>query len=261
MGLRKIIRRDDLEVMVFSDEKQAGIAAAAEGSRQIAEVMRRKETCTIIFAAAVSQHEMLTALSEDEGIDWSRIRAFHMDEYIGLSGNDPRTLAHFFTLYPKIRPGRFYFLKPDAGNAAEECARYEKLLKEEPIDIVFCGVGDNGHLAFNEPHAAMFDDTVWVKTVEIDTVSRQQQVNAGNFPEVALVPPTAYTLTIPALIAGECMLCIAPTSFKADAVANMLEQPVSEKCPASILRRHKNAKLFLDPDSGSAVLGRQSQIP
>lgn len=253
MALRKILRRNDLEALVFDTEAQAGQAAAVEGGRRIAEIQRRQGSATIIFAAAVSQHELLTALSENESIDWNRVRAFHMDEYIGLPKGDARTLAHFFTRHPGINPGSFEFLDPEAADAEAECRRYESLLRAQPVDIVFCGIGDNGHLAFNEPHIADFREPRWVRTVEIDDVSKQQQVNAGNFPDLAAVPTLAYTLTIPALISGACMLCVAPTGYKAAAVTATLEGPVGESCPASILRTHPDAILYLDAQSGGLL--------
>ncbi|MGN0564091.1 MAG: 6-phosphogluconolactonase, partial [Candidatus Heritagella sp.] len=151
MPLKKIIRKDKLETLIFSSEKEAGKAAAVEGGRYIAKVLEEKSSCTIIFAAAVSQHEMLTALSENTSIDWRRVNGFHMDEYIGLPRGDSHTLAYFFSRYPAIAPGHFHFIDPQATDYQAECLRYSRLMQEMPPDLVFCGVGDNGHLAFNEP--------------------------------------------------------------------------------------------------------------
>ena len=253
--VRKILYRDNLEVLVFDTEQETGAAGAIEGGRIINRTIKTRGYCRIIFAAAVSQHETLKALSLNDSIAWDKVIAFHMDEYFGIPQGDNRSLASFFNAYPKIRPDKFHFLNSTARNKEEECLRYSELLKEKPIDVVFCGIGDNGHLAFNEPHAALFNDPVWVKMVEIDNVSKQQQVNAGNFPNIGAVPSEAYTLTIPALMSGAFLICIAPSHYKAEAVKNILSGPVSEKYPASVMRRHKKALLYLDSESAENIQG------
>lgn len=253
--LKNIYHRDDLEILEFLSEQELGAAAAVEGGRRIASAIKAKGHCRIIFAAAVSQHELLKALSVNESINWEKVTAFHMDEYFGIPEGDSRSLASFFRKYPKITPRKFHFLDSMTLDREKECLRYSDLLREDQIDVVFCGIGDNGHLAFNEPHAASFRDSVWVKPVLIDDVSKQQQVNAGNFPNMQSVPSEAYTLTIPALMSGNSLICIAPTHYKSSAVRDILLGPVSEKYPASIIRRHKNAVLYLDIFSAEKIQG------
>lgn len=247
---------DSLPVTVFSTEAAMGAAAAAEAAAEILRLQGEKEEINIIFAAAVSQNTFLDALYEYKEIDWGRINAFHMDEYYGLPPEDPKSLSYFLCdhFLNRVQVRNRFFLNGACENAEQECLRYAKLLDEYPCDIVFLGIGDNGHLAFNDPHVADFNDSKSVKSVAIDETSKQQQVNAKNFPNVESVPSLAFTITIPALIKGGRLFCMVPTSYKAQAVCDTINGPISEKCPASILRTCSNARLYLDVDSAGLLI-------
>ena len=209
----------------------------------------------MIFAAAPSQNEVLAALAYDKEIPWERVHAFHMDEYIGLSADAPQGFgnflrAHIFGIAPFASVN---YIDISATDANAECARYAALLAEAPIDIVVMGIGENGHIAFNDPPVADFEDPRAVKPVALDEVCRQQQVNDGCFATLADVPKTAITLTVPTLLAGGALFCVVPAKTKACAVKNTLLGEIGEWCPATALRRHENAVLYLDGDS-SALL-------
>jgi len=214
-----------------------------------------RKALSIVFASAPSQNEFLEELSQSPGIHWNEITAFHLDEYIGLSTDAPESFGHFLRvkLFEKVHPGNVYYLNGMAGDLETECKRYTGLLKEYPLDIACIGIGENGHLAFNDPPFADFQDLLLVKIVELDLVSRQQQVHDGCFKSLQEVPQKAITLTIPAILSAKFIHCMVPAQFKAEAVKRTLQGPISTSCPASILRTHENAILFLDGDSAKLV--------
>lgn len=246
---------DSLEVAVFDSESAMGAAAAKEAAAEIFRLQKIKNEINIIFAAAVSQNTFLDALFTYKEIDWGRINAFHMDEYYGIPQDDCRSLSSFLNYHflNRVTVKNRFFLNGDCENTENECERYSKLLEDYPIDLVFLGIGDNGHLAFNDPHVADFNDPKIVKMVAIDEISKQQQVNAGNFPDVLSVPSLAFTVTIPGLLKGAKLFCIVPTSYKAQAVYDTIYGPISESCPASVLRICPNAKLYLDAASAELL--------
>lgn len=255
MSLIREWKADDLKVSVFDMEAEMGKAAARDVAAEILRLQKVKEEINIMFAAAVSQQEFWNALLQDPEIQWERIRAFHMDEYCGLPIGDPHSLSAFLCtrFLDRVPVKHKCFLNGACSDPEEECRRYGKLLEQFPCDLTFLGIGDNGHLAFNDPHVAEFHDTRTVKTVEIDEISKQQQVNAGNFPDKESVPSLAFTVTVPALLKGGKIFCMAPTSYKAQAVHDTLCGPISETCPASILRRCTNANLYLDRESAELL--------
>lgn len=250
----KTFEKDLLKVSVFETRSEMGRAAAAEIEKAIAEVLSRKEACNMIFAAAPSQNEVLEALAASETVQWNRVNAFHMDEYIGLEASAPQGFANFLrnALFDRVPFASVNCLDSTAA-PEEEIKRYTALLQENPTDIVVMGVGENGHVAFNDPHVALFDDPVRVKCVELDDTCRMQQVHDGCFASLDAVPGTALTLTVPALCAAGAAFCIVPGPTKAKAVQRMLLGPVEEACPASVLRRHANAVLYLDADSAAGL--------
>jgi len=189
------------------------------------------------------------------GVDWSKVTLFHMDEYLGLRADHPAGFRHYMKqrVESLLKPRVFHYIAGDADLPLEECARYTSLLKAQPIDLVCLGVGENGHIAFNDPPVARFDDPHWVKLVKLDDACKMQQVKEGHFPSLEAVPPYAVTLTIPALCAPRRMLCIAPETRKAKAVRDALEGPVSTQCPASILRRQAHCEMLLDVDSAALL--------
>ncbi len=245
---------DRLRVRTYPNRLQMGRAAAADIEDAVERVIEEKGGCNIIFAAAPSQNEVLSALAASDRIDWFRVRAFHMDEYIGLRPDAPQGFANFLrrALFDRVPFGEVRCMDCTADPEAE-ARRYGELLKKYPADIVVMGIGENGHIAFNDPHVARFDDPETVKTVELDQVCRMQQVHDGCFKSLDEVPRTALTLTIPALTAPERVFCVVPASAKARAVRDTVLGPISESCPASILRRHNNATLYLDRDSAALL--------
>lgn len=250
----KNFEKDNLNVQIYASRGEMGRAAAADIEAAVLRVLARQETCNMIFAAAPSQNEVLAALAASKTIPWARVQAFHMDEYIGLAADAPQGFANFLrrALFDRVPFGSVNCLNTTADPEAE-IARYTRLLRENPTDIVVMGVGENRHIAFNDPHVAHFDDSALVKQVELDEVCRMQQVHDGCFAALADVPKTALTLTVPALTAAKEAFCIVPGAAKAAAVERMLRGPVEEACPASILRRHAAATLYLDADSAAKL--------
>ena len=251
----KTMKKDLLTVNVYDSRREMGNAAAADVKACILKLLAEKETINMIFAAAPSQNEVLEALATDREIPWDRVHAFHMDEYIGLSADAPQAFGnflreHIFGLAPFASVN---YIDVSATDAEAECARYSKLLADNPTDIVVMGIGENGHIAFNDPPVADFCDPRAVKPVQLDEICRQQQVNDGCFATLDAVPKTAITLTVPTLFAGKHLFCIVPAKTKAQAVKNTLNDEINEKCPATILRRHESAVLYLDPDSSSLL--------
>lgn len=259
--MTQIIKKDLLNIKVYPSRNEMGCQAACDIEQAISSVIALRGGCNVIFAAAPSQREVLAALAVSSRIDWNKVHAFHMDEYVGISPEAPQGFAKFLrdTIFEKARPGSVEYLNSIAEPEAE-AERYAALLKKFPADIVIMGIGENGHIAFNDPHEANFNDNALVKIVTLDEKCRQQQVNDGCFYQLNDVPKTALTLTVPALVAAPQVFCIVPASTKARAVYDTVNGPVSETCPASVLRRHSNAVLYLDPDSSSLlVTGRSEQ--
>ena len=251
----KTFNKDLLKVNIYSSRDEMGMAAAADVKAAILRALSDKETINMIFAAAPSQNEVLVNLANDKEIPWGRVNAFHMDEYIGLDKNAPQGFGNFLCDHIfGIAPFKSVsYIRIDAPDAEEECKRYSALLRENPVDIVVLGIGENGHIAFNDPPFADFDDDKLVKTVKLDEVCRNQQVNDGCFSAIDEVPTHALTLTVPALMSGKELYCIVPAKTKANAVYETVNGEITESCPASVLRTHKNATLYLDPDSSSLL--------
>lgn len=251
----KNTRVDLLRVQAYDSRAEMGQRAAEDVAAACRGVLAAKNACNMIFAAAPSQNEMLAALVKAPDIDWRRVQAFHMDEYLGLRADAPQRFGqylqeHIFGLLPF---GAVHLIRGDTETPEAECERYASLLRMNPVDIVCLGIGENGHLAFNDPPVADFSDPRRVKVVELDRACRVQQVNDGCFAALQDVPTHAITLTIPALLKAASLFCVVPGSTKANAVAQALEGPVSEQCPASILRTHPGARLYLDADSAEKL--------
>lgn len=248
-------RVGSLLVHVFENEAAVGAAAAADMADSIKDAIEQRGAANLILATGNSQLAFLRALRATQGIDWTKVSVFHMDEYIGIDPDHrasfPRFLRHH--LFDHVSGATFYPLSGDASRVAAICAEYEALLRAHPADAVALGWGENGHLAFNDPPYAEFDDPVWVKAVKLDDVSRRQQHGEGHFDSLEEVPTHAITLTIPALLAAKRVLCIVPEARKANAVHDCLTLPVSESRPGSVLRTVEHAKLYLDPDSAARL--------
>jgi len=235
---------DQLEVRVLESRAALGQAAAEAVCGAIGEVLGRRGVANVMFAAAPSQNEFLAALVRMP-VDWSRVNGWHMDEYIGLTEDAPQGFGNFLRerLFARVPFRRVAFMR-----TLEE---YAHLLAGHPIDIVVLGIGENMHLAFNDPHVALFDDPEVVNVVELDEDCRAQQVGDGCFMALEEVPRRAMTVTIPALMRAEYIFGVVPGRNKSDAVWRTLNKDVSERYPATILRRHPRAILFLDEDSAA----------
>lgn len=251
----RTFRRELLTVKQFPSTQQMGSVAAADVVAKIVELLGRKPEINMIFAAAPSQNEFLSRLIADERVDWTRINAFHMDEYIGLDSRAPQSFGNFLRerLFDKVPFRSVHYLDGSAADLERECRRYSELLLSHPTDIVCLGIGENGHIAFNDPDVADFNDPELVKIVGLDAVCRQQQVNEKCFETFDLVPAKALTLTIPALLRADWMFCIVPFRNKADAVYNAVYGEISERCPASILRKKENSCLYLNHESARRI--------
>lgn len=250
----KEIIKGNLKVKIFETRALMGAAAAEAVSEKIRELLKTKKYVNIIFASAPSQNEFLAELKEKD-IDWSRINAFHMDEYVGLEKDSPQGFGIFLKekLFDHVSLGSVHYIDGNAGSPEAECKRYSGLLKEYPTDIVCLGIGENTHLAFNDPHVADFKDPLIVKVVDLDEKCRIQQVNDGCFNTVKEVPVYAITITIPALFKSTYAYAIVPGEKKADAIYHTLTAEISETYPSTILRRHPSAILFIDEKSAALI--------
>lgn len=245
----------NLQVREFATKDAMGADAAQTLADTIVELLKKKESVNMVFASAPSQNEFLASLANMQQIDWSKIVAFHMDEYIGLPSDHQQTFANFLRkkLFDRLPFKKIHYINGNAADPEDECERYADLLKTNPIDIVCMGIGENNHIAFNEPHVADFQDPKLVKIVDLDAKSRQQQVNDACFASIEEVPTHALTLTIPALTNAGHIFCIVPGKNKAQAVYNTLNSDIDTQFPSTILRNHAGAILFVDKDSASAL--------
>ena len=251
-----IFTKDKLTVKAAPTRAEMGKAAAADVRERILLLLEKKPSINMIFAAAPSQNDVLASLLEYDDIDWTRINAFHMDEYIGLSKEDAdKSFGTYLTehIFGKAPFASVNLINSTEQDAEGECARYAKILRDNPTDIVVMGIGENGHIAFNDPPVASFKDELAVKVVKLDEICRNQQVNDGCFPSIDRVPTHAITLTCPTLTAADYLFCIVPAPTKANAVYHTLNDDISEACPATILRTHNNAILYLDGDSAKLI--------
>ncbi|GAB2992718.1 hypothetical protein GCM10027284_07110 [Cyclobacterium sediminis] len=239
-----------MNLNIYQSRNEMGIAAGKAVEDKIITLLKEKDYLRIIFAAAPSQSEMLHYLASCKSIPWERIIAFHMDEYIGLSKESPALFSNFLRrhLFDQVPFKEVHLLDGEADPKAE-VARYSDLLNEAPIDIVCLGIGENGHIAFNDPSVADFQDPQTVKEVVLETPCRQQQVNDGCFAQLSEVPETALSLTIPTLINADHLICVVPGAAKRAAVYQTLFGEISTQCPGTILRKSEHCSLYLDQDS------------
>ncbi len=250
-GLTRNFRADNLNVYVYESRQAMGKAAASVIAAEIRKAIHERGRAVVILASAPSQNEFLATLAEAPDIDWSRVTAFHLDEYLGMDEQAPQSFRRFLIdrLVNKVPLGEFHGLQGDAPDGSQEAERYADLLKANPPDFAVLGIGENGHLAFIDPPFCDFNDPQPVKVVELDEVCRNQQVNDGAFANLDQVPRDALSLTIPTLMARPKLFAIAPGPAKRHAIKQTVEGPVTTRCPASILRTHTDAHLFIDNDS------------
>jgi glucosamine-6-phosphate deaminase len=247
--------KTSMNIRIEATREALGRAAATDIAQAIREELLSKPTLRIIFAAAPSQSEMLSALIQEPGIDWQRITAFHMDEYIGLPVGAPQSFGMWLrnAIFDRVPLAAYHLIVP-GDDPQKTCELYAHKLAEGPIDLVLLGVGANGHLAFNDPPADLHDPLL-VKVVDLDDVCRQQQVDDECFATFRDVPAKAISLTIPTLLRGERLFCCVPGRFKAKAIRDMVYEPISGNCPATALRTHPDCTVYLDHES-SAELNR-----
>lgn len=245
---------DKIALQVFGARKEMGAAAAKDAGTRLIELLDEKDEVNCIFASAPSQNEVIDALAELPGVDWTRVNAFHMDEYIGIPPGDARSFSGYLEgrIFRKL-PFKAKFVIDGMAEPQAECARYAALLRRHPADLAFMGIGENGHLAFNDPPVADFDDPEPVKVVTLERACRLQQVNDGCFPNLEAVPERAITLTIPALLAAKDIFCVVPGPRKAAAVRDTLIGPIGEVCPATALRRADGVRMYVDTEAMSEM--------
>jgi glucosamine-6-phosphate deaminase len=250
----RILTFEALTVHVDDDDVMAR-DAALEARGAIESAISARGEANVMLATGNSQLAFFGELIRLPGIAWDRVRAFHMDEYVGLESSHTASFQRYMRerVAAHLPVMEFHYISGAAPDPEAEAERYEALLRRYPLDLCCAGIGENGHLAFNDPPVADFDDPRDVKVVALDDASRRQQVGEGHFAAIEDVPTHAITVTIPALLRAERVLVIVPEARKARAVREALYGPITTACPASILRRQENATLYLDLES-SALL-------
>jgi glucosamine-6-phosphate deaminase len=251
------LRIGNLKLEIYPDGKTAGIAAGKSAAQIIRGLADKRGDIGIIFATGISQLESLKELTSIHDLPWSRVSGFHLDEYIGLPADHPASFRHYLrqNLTECVKMRHFFEIDGTAANPQRECADYAANLRAHSPQLCFLGIGENGHLAFNDPGEADFEDPEDVKIVELEEISRRQQLEERWFKTLAEVPKRAITLTMPAILRVPHLLVTAPGRRKADIVRRTIEQTISTDCPATILRTHPNVTLYLDEDSASELNG------
>jgi mannose/cellobiose epimerase-like protein (N-acyl-D-glucosamine 2-epimerase family)/6-phosphogluconolactonase/glucosamine-6-phosphate isomerase/deaminase len=259
----KNFKAGSLNVKLLKDRDEVGRVGAADVADAITAIIAKKGSINIIFAAAASQNEFLKYLAQDERIDWSKVSAFNMDEYIGIRADHPETFGNYLkrSIYDKVKPGRIELFNTMAPDPQAECERYAALLEENPADIVLFGVGETCHLAFNDPPEADFNDPLCVKAVNLDEMTWEQMVHDGCFETVQEVPKQAYTITIPIVMNAPRLFGMVPGKTKVDTIWRTLNEEISTRCPSSILRTHPNATMYIDEDSAERVAMGENYWP
>lgn len=257
MAIEKSLRTfkiDQLTVKIFATAVEIGAAAAEFVTDRMTAAIKMRGYAHLILATGASQFTFLDDL-KTQRLDWSKITVFHLDEYLGMSDRHPASFRRYLRerILDEVKPKEIYFLNGDAENIDEEIIRYETLLRAHPIDVACIGIGENGHIAFNDPPVADFNDPRLVKIVALDDACLVQQFGEGWFASLEAVPRQAVTLTIPAIMHSRVISCVVPDARKATAVHQTLYGPVATQCPASILRRHANATLFLDQAAARGI--------
>lgn len=236
-----------LKICILDNREALGEKAAKDAAEIIKELLSKNNEINVAFAAAPSQDETLRYLLKDDDIEWERINAFQLDEYCKFGLDKKGSFANYLNIhiFSKVTFNKIYYICCEDD--------YASIVKNHPFDVVFLGIGENGHIAFNDPSFAKFDEKEILKKVKLDERSRLQQVNDGCFPSLDDVPTEAKTLTIPPIMASKYIICSVPGIRKAEAVKEALYGPISEKCPASIMRRHMHGNIYLDKESASLL--------
>lgn len=242
-------------IEIYPSKASLGAAAAAQGVELIRTAIAQQGHARIIIATGNSQDDMIAALVQSPAIDWKCVEVFHMDEYLGISADHPASFRRWLKdrVIQQVSPGQFHLLQGDAIDIAKEIRSYQSALTEAPINVCFLGIGENGHIAFNDPHIADFHDPEIAKVVTLDERCRKQQVGEGHFRTLEDVPRQAITLTCTGLMRSENLICCVPEARKAEAVRNALEGEIATSCPGSLLRTHPHATIYLDRDSAARL--------
>ena len=263
---RRITRHDDrlfrrmrtegnMEIHTFRTKRETSEAAASEAAQILRDAIAARGKARMVVSTGNSQFDFIEALTAAKDVNWRRVEALHLDEYAGMPMSHPAS----FRLWLKMRVAdrvpllAMQYLNGDAPDTAAECRRYAALLEAEPVDVGLIGIGENGHIAFNDPPVADFQDPVSVKRVLLDEACRLQQVGEGHFPNLDAAPREALTVTCPAILRMKRLVCVVPERRKAEAVRCALRGPVTTACPASVLRNHPRASLYLDQESASLL--------
>ena len=246
--------KDKLKVRIFENPEKLGETAAFSVAEKLFQTIAEKGYANLVLATGASQFEFLNHLQKHK-IDWKKITVFHLDEYKGMADTHPASFRKYLKerILENVQPKQAYYLEGDAVDVDAAVLNYENLLKKHPIDVACIGIGENGHIAFNDPPVADFNDTGLVKVVELDEACRRQQLGEGWFPKFEDVPTHALTLTIPAIMSCKHISCVVPDERKAEAVKNTINAEISKSCPATILRSHPNTILYLDKYSASKL--------
>lgn len=244
----KHLTKDKLQINVYENRILMGAAAAEDIAACMQKLLSEKDCINMVFAAAPSQNNVLESLIK-KPLAWNRVNAFHMDEYVGLKKEDAQSFGKYLDerIFHRVPFANIYYV-------ADYGLDYEEILIKNHIDIVCLGIGENGHIAFNDPGVADFNDPLRIKKVMLDDVCRMQQVHDGCFPTFDKVPAYAYTLTVPQMVSADYMFCVVPAATKADAVYNTVNFEITDMCPATILRKHDHAIMYCDVDSGKRLL-------
>jgi glucosamine-6-phosphate deaminase len=255
ISLLRSFQVDRAVVEVYPSKAEVGRAAALRASAILKAAIAQQDHARLIMATGNSQEDLVASLMEVRDLDWSRLELFHMDEYINLPETHRGCLKRWMNTHfvEVVHPGKVNYLDGNAADLTSECHRYEQLVGAAPITLCTMGIGENGHIAFNDPHVADFQDPLAIKRVELDERCRRQQAGEGHFADFASVPAEALTLTCPRLMNSENLICCVPEMRKAEAVRNALEGPVSTRCPGSIVRTHPRAWIYLDAESASLL--------
>ncbi len=242
----KAIEVDRLRVRISNSVPELTQDASTIAIAYLQSLLAGQETVRIILATGNSQLQFLDRLAADKSLDWSRIVLFHLDEYLGINAEHPGSFRYYLRhkVERRVQPKIFHYLEGDAAQPLAECDRYSNLLQRQTIDLCLLGIGDNGHLAFNEPSVADFDDPRVVKLIKLEQTTRQQQVNGGYFPNIEAVPSYAYTLTIPTICSAKKIFCLAGGNHKTEIVKKTLNNAIAPSFPATILRRQPQEILF-----------------
>jgi glucosamine-6-phosphate deaminase len=243
-----------MEIRVFETKTELGAAAAARAAEVLRAAIAEKGHARAIAATGASQFEFLDALIASEGIDWDRVELFHLDEYVGLPESHPASFRRYLKerLVGKVHPGTFHFIDGEAADPQAECRRVGALIAEAPVDVGFVGIGENGHLAFNDPPADFETEEPYI-VVELDEPCRRQQLGEGWFQSLDEVPPKAISMSVRQILKARELVVSVPDARKAQAVKDCLEGEVTPRHPSSILQRHPRATVFLDRDSASLL--------